>query len=97
MALQLDRLVSLSRLPSVLIGVLPLSTAVAEIPFHTFTVYDRTLVTAELFSGRMALRDPKDIDHYITVFDHFHSRAEVGELARQRLRNWADEFRTEAG
>jgi hypothetical protein len=31
---------------------------------HTFVTYDRRLVTIELFTGQLVLRDPKDIDHY---------------------------------
>ncbi|MGK5533663.1 helix-turn-helix domain-containing protein [Streptomyces sp. URMC 129] len=97
MALQLDRIASLSRLPNVWIGVLPLSRTIPEMPFHTFTVYDRTLLTIEVFSGRIVLRDPKDIDYYGALFDFFQRHAESGPAARRLLEGWADEFRTEAG
>lgn len=97
MALQLDRIASLSRLPSVWIGVLPLSRTIPEIPFHTFTIYDRDLLTIEVFSGRIALRDPKDIDYYNALFNFFQQHAESGASARRLLQGWADEFRAEAG
>ncbi|WP_279571268.1 helix-turn-helix domain-containing protein [Streptomyces hainanensis] len=95
MALQLDRLSSLSRLSGVRICVLPLSRVVQESAFHTFTVYDRSLVTAELFSGRVAMRDPKDVDHYIALFEFMLSHAETGDSARHLLARWADDFRDE--
>lgn len=69
MAVQIDRLVSLSRLPNVRIGVLPLSVQVRDGAYHTFVTYDRRLVTIELFTGQLVLRDPKDIDYYRALFD----------------------------
>ena len=43
MALQLDRLVSLSRLPTVSIGVLPLDRLVPDGAYHTFLTYGRRM------------------------------------------------------
>ncbi|MFB7615092.1 helix-turn-helix domain-containing protein [Kitasatospora sp. NPDC056181] len=96
MATQLDRLVSLSHLPNVTIGILPLSAQVADAPFHTFTVYGAKLVTIELFTGRLVLRDPKDIDHYRALFDFFRGESVEGDPARSMLGRWADEFRRAA-
>ncbi|MEO3752307.1 helix-turn-helix transcriptional regulator [Streptomyces sp. B6B3] len=96
MSLQIDRLVELSFQPSIRIDVLPLLRFVPEAPFQTFTVYDRALVTAELFSGRIVLRDPKDVDHYTALFEYFQQHADTGDDARRLLRRWADEFRAEA-
>ncbi len=92
MAMQLDRLVSISRLPNVNIGVLPLSARVADVPFHTFTIYGAKLVTVELFTGQLVLRDPKDIEHYRDLFDFFTSEATQGSDARELLRGWSEEF-----
>lgn len=93
MAAQIDRLVSLSRLPNVRIGVLPLSAVVPNGPYHTFVTYDRRLVTIELFSGRLVLREPKDIDYYRALFDFFSTRALWVDQARSFLRGLATEFR----
>jgi transcriptional regulator with XRE-family HTH domain len=71
MALQLDRLVSLSWLPNLRLGVLPLTAQAGNGPFHTFVSYDDHLVTIELFTGQLVLRDPKDIDHYHALFTFF--------------------------
>jgi transcriptional regulator with XRE-family HTH domain len=94
MALQLDRLVSLSRLPNVRIGVLPLSVQVGAGPFHTFVTYDKHLVTIELFTGLLVLRDPKDIDYYRTLFDFFSGNALWANGARRFLCEVADAYRT---
>ncbi|MFE4361014.1 helix-turn-helix domain-containing protein [Kitasatospora sp. NPDC056800] len=93
MAVQLDRIASVSRLPNVNLGIIPLSAQVADVPFHTFTVYGAKLVTIELFTGRFVLRDPKDIDHYRLLFDFFHGESHTGDDARGLLEQWSEEFR----
>ncbi|MFI6847119.1 helix-turn-helix domain-containing protein [Kitasatospora sp. NPDC050467] len=93
MATQLDRLISLSHLPNVTIRILPLSTQVADAPFHTFTVYGARLVTIELFTGRLVLRDPKDIEHYRSLFDYFCAESVDSDAARALLDRWSAEFR----
>ncbi|MFI1863392.1 helix-turn-helix domain-containing protein [Streptomyces jumonjinensis] len=95
MAVQIDHLVSISRLPNVHISVLPLTERVPDAPFHTFVTYDDHLVTAELFSGRIVLRDPKDIDYYRRLFDFFVSHSAVGDDARAILETWADDYRAQ--
>lgn len=93
MAVQIDRLVSLSQQSNIRIGVLPLSAWVRHGAFHTFVTYDRRLVTIELFTGRLVLRDPKDIDHYRALFDFFSGHALWAGEARSVLQVLADAFR----
>ncbi len=90
MAVQLDRLVSLSLLPNIRIGVLPLSTQIADGPYHAFVIYDDHIVTIELFTGQLALRDPKDIDHYHALASFFGSYALWDEAARIFITKVAD-------
>lgn len=94
MALQLDRLVSLSKLPNVRIGVLPLTTQVSHGPMQTFVTYDKHLVTVELFTGLLVLRDPKDIEYHHTLFDFFSSHALWDDAAHGFLGELADTYRT---
>lgn len=93
MALQLDHLVSISRLPNVRIGVLPLSATVPDGPYHTFVGYDERLVVIELFTGRLTLRDPRDVEHYRALFSFFGHRALWSDEARSMLSDQADTFR----
>jgi hypothetical protein len=94
MAVQLDHLISISRLPNVHIGILPLSVPVADGPYHTFVVYDRRLVTIELFSGRLVLRDPRDVAHYRALFTFFGHGTLWSDEARSMLSELANVFRS---
>ncbi|MBT2416923.1 hypothetical protein J7F01_33245 [Streptomyces sp. ISL-22] len=95
MARQIEHLVSVSRRPNVDLRVLPLSASVTEIPFNTFTLYDTTLATLEVFTGRVVLRQAMDITHYDRIFDYFAEHALAGRAARRSLAEWAEVF--EAG
>ncbi|MBN9737508.1 XRE family transcriptional regulator [Pseudonocardia sp. P1] len=94
MAPQLEHLHALSLLSSVSIGVPPLDRTVPDGAYHTFVVYDRRLVTAELFSGQLVLRDPKDVDHHRGLFDLFAGRALWGDESRRIMQSAADDFRS---
>jgi transcriptional regulator with XRE-family HTH domain len=96
MAVQLDRLVSLSRMPNIHIGVLPLSRQVGNGPYHTFVVYDHDIVTIELFTGQLVLRDPKDIDHYLALISYFGSHALRADAARSFITEIAEDYRATA-
>lgn len=93
MALQLDRLVSVSRLPNVRVGVLPLDIHVGDGAYSTFVTYDERLVTVELFTGQLVLRDPKDIAHYRALFDFFAGYALWEDASRSFIADVADRFR----
>ncbi|MER5937999.1 helix-turn-helix transcriptional regulator [Streptomyces sp. NPDC001928] len=93
MAVQIDRLVSLSHLPNLRIGVIPIGTVMARGPMNTFTVYDNRLATVENFTGRMVLRDSRDISEYLAVFSSFEQHAHFGDEARALLQQWADACR----
>ncbi len=60
---------------------------------HTFVTYDARLVTAELFSGQLVLRDPKDVESYRGLFDFLAAHALWGAEAREFLRHLAEDFR----
>ncbi len=93
MAVQIDRLVSLSHLSNIRIGVLPIGTAMSRGPMNTFTVYDNRLATVENFTGRMVFRDARDISEYLGVFSEFERQAKFEDEARALLQSWADAAR----
>ncbi|WP_406342823.1 helix-turn-helix domain-containing protein [Streptomyces sp. NBC_00648] len=90
LAVQIDRLVSLTHLPNVRIGVLPCNGTTSWGPMNTFTVYDQRLVTVETFTGRIVFQDARDIAEHLEVFRHFKRQALYDDEARAALRTWAE-------
>jgi transcriptional regulator with XRE-family HTH domain len=57
---QIARLMSLSLLPNLRIGVIPLAGLIPLTALDTFTIYDETLATVETTTGIVILRDSRD-------------------------------------
>ncbi|MCF3120820.1 helix-turn-helix transcriptional regulator [Streptomyces arenae] len=92
MAMQLDRLASVSRIPNVRLGVIPLAGRIPEMPLNTFTVYDRRLATVETGTGALILRDHRDVNAYREEFERYESHAVLGDECRALLNDWATIF-----
>ncbi|MFE4666082.1 helix-turn-helix domain-containing protein [Streptomyces sp. NPDC056716] len=92
MAMQIDRLVSLSRLANIRLGVIPISGRIPIAPMDTFTIYDDTLATSENTAGVTAFRDPRDIAAYMELFGTLESYALFEEEARAQLGEWASHY-----
>ncbi|MFF4039159.1 helix-turn-helix domain-containing protein [Streptomyces sp. NPDC001816] len=93
MAVQIDRLGSLSHLPNIRIGLIPTGTAISRGPMNTFTVYDDRLATIETFTGRTVFRDSRDVAEHLDVFNQYEQNSHFGEAARTLLQEWAALYR----
>ncbi|MFC5719066.1 helix-turn-helix domain-containing protein [Streptomyces gamaensis] len=93
MAMQLDRLASVSRIPNVRLGIIPLGGYVPERPLNTFTIYDRRLATVETETGALVLRDHRDVTAYRENFDRYEGYALFGDEAREKLGEWSATYR----
>jgi len=93
MAVQMDRIASISHLPNVRIGVIPTGTVVSRGPMNTFTVYDQRLATVETFTGRIVFQDARDIAEHLEVFCAYESHAFFGDEMRALLAEWAADCR----
>ncbi|MCD9144461.1 helix-turn-helix domain-containing protein [Streptomyces albireticuli] len=93
MAMQLDRLVSVSRLPNVKLGVVPARGHIPVAPMDTFTIYDTTLTTVETTAGILVLRDSRDVAAHLELFSVMERHALLGDDARTFLRECADAAR----
>jgi transcriptional regulator with XRE-family HTH domain len=94
MAVQMGRLASLSELPNLRLGIIPLDTYVPDGPLNTFTVYDERIVTAETFGGVIMMRDPRDVAAHLQLFEFFEHYAVFGSDARALLGEYAEAFRS---
>ncbi|MFF3393725.1 helix-turn-helix domain-containing protein [Streptomyces sp. NPDC002669] len=92
MAMQLDWLASVSRIPNVRIGVIPMRGHIPEMPLNTFTVYDRRLATVETGTGALILRDHRDVNAYREDFDRYSTYAKFGDECRELLSGWSEVF-----
>ncbi|MER5545095.1 helix-turn-helix domain-containing protein [Streptomyces sp. CG4] len=93
MAVQIDRLASLSHLPNIRIGLIPIGTVISRGPMNTFTVYDDRLATVETFTGRTVFRDSRDIAEHLDVFKQYEQKAQFGDVSRTLLQEWASHYR----
>ncbi|MEC4018378.1 helix-turn-helix domain-containing protein [Streptomyces sp. H27-D2] len=93
MSVQIDHLVSVSRLPNVRLGVIPNGTRISRGPMNTFTVYDDRLATVETFTGRIVFQDYRDVAEHLALFALYESRATFGETCREHLSRWAEMYR----
>ncbi|SCF62470.1 hypothetical protein GA0115256_10698 [Streptomyces sp. DconLS] len=89
MAMQLDRLASVSRLPNVRLGVILLGGHIPERPLNTFTLYDRRLATVETGTGALVLRDHRDVTAYLKDFEAYERYALFGDDCRVLLAEWS--------
>ncbi|MCX4749061.1 helix-turn-helix domain-containing protein [Kitasatospora sp. NBC_01287] len=92
MAVQLDRLTTLSRLPNVWLGIVPLSAPMSEVSTSSFIVYDSRLVIVEIPHAEITTTEPKDIELYRAKFDNFELSAIVGDAMRNMIEGIRDEF-----
>ncbi|WP_432035928.1 DUF5753 domain-containing protein [Streptomyces cucumeris] len=92
MAVQLDRLVSLSRLPNVTVGVVPLAGRMPDFPMTCFSIHDDRLVIVETFHSEVTTRDPRDIQTYVDTFERFANVALLGDDMRALVESIRDEF-----
>ncbi|MEU1130213.1 helix-turn-helix transcriptional regulator [Streptomyces sp. NPDC005900] len=89
MAMQIDRLASLTYLTNVKLGVIPIAGCKPMAPMDTFTIYDNTLATVENTTGVVILRDPRDIEMHLELFSTLEGYALFGEEARALLAEWS--------
>ncbi|ARQ72485.1 transcriptional regulator [Streptomyces marincola] len=92
MAIQLDRIVSLSRLPNVTVGVVPLAGRMPDFPMTCFSVHDDRLVIIETFHSEVTTRDPKDVSMYIDTFERFAAVSLRGDDMRLFVERIRDGF-----
>lgn len=89
---QLDRLISATTLPSVLLGVIPFNAEYQFVPHHGFVVYDQRMVLVETIGAELSLTQPQEIALYGRAFDGLAAAAVYGRDARQVISRVLDGF-----
>ena len=93
---QLDRLVSLSSLPNVRLGIIGFETQYATSPWHGFWLYDNERVLVETFSAALDLRQPQEVELYGNAFEQLAAAASYGRSARTVINRVIDDLAPEA-
>lgn len=89
---QLDRLISLTRLPNIDLRVVPLAGAQRDIPNHAFVVRDDRSVSVETVHAKVVVTDPRDVALYVAKFDGFAENAVSGEALKPFLEGIRDDL-----
>ncbi|MFC1435709.1 helix-turn-helix domain-containing protein [Streptacidiphilus sp. N1-3] len=89
---QLDRLVTLSALPNVRLGIIGFETRYVVAPWHGFWILDTDRVMVETFSAELNLAQPQEIELYGNVFDQLAAVASYGRAARAIITRVIDDL-----
>jgi transcriptional regulator with XRE-family HTH domain len=96
MLAQLDRLVSLSNLRNIRLGVISFKTPYVADPRHGFWLLDDDRVRVETFSAELNLRQQHEIELYRTIFEQLAAVAAYGGSARAIITTVMDDLAEEA-
>lgn len=89
---QLDRLVSLSQLSNVRLGIIGFETHYVTAPWHGFWLYDNEKVLVETMSAALDLRQPQEIELYGNAFEELGAVASYGKSARAIIARVMDDL-----
>lgn len=92
---QLDRLVSLSALPNMKLGIIGFETQYVVAPWHGFWLLDNDRVMVETFSAELNLAQPQEIGLYGSVFESLAGVASYGRAARSIITRVIDDLASE--
>lgn len=96
MLAQLDRLIALSSLRNVKLGVIDFKTQYVTDPRHGFWLLDNDLVRVETYSAELNLRQPQEIELYSNVFEQLAAVASYGGTARAIITRVMQDLAAEA-
>ncbi|MEU8176364.1 helix-turn-helix transcriptional regulator [Microbispora hainanensis] len=93
MLAQLDRLVQVSTLPHVRLGVVPWKVEAPIFPLHGFTVFDGSVSVVESLTGDLTLTEAAEVGAHEEVFGAFADAAVYGDELRALLDDIGADFR----
>ncbi|WP_433227438.1 helix-turn-helix domain-containing protein [Actinomadura formosensis] len=85
MIAQLERLLTLSILPRLSLGIIPTRARHRRAPHHGFWVFDERLVLVDTAAAELAITQPREIAVYIQEFSWLASSAVYGAAARELI------------
>ncbi|MFD3514268.1 helix-turn-helix domain-containing protein [Streptomyces sp. NPDC058657] len=92
MATQLDKLITMSRVPDVTIGIVPMLAPMTDLPNSSFVLFDTGLAVVEIPHAEITTTELRDIERYVSKFEGFERVAVTGEEMRTLVAGIRDEF-----
>jgi len=89
---QLDRLLAVSGLPTVSLGIIPARALMPLAPSNAFIIFDDRLVMIETYSAELRITQPREIAVYAKAFSWLSESAVFGTRARALIRQALDEL-----
>jgi transcriptional regulator with XRE-family HTH domain len=93
---QLDRLMAISSMRNVKLGVIDFKTQYVTDPRHGFWLLDNDLVRVETYTAELNLRQPQEIELYGRIFEQHAAVASYGAAARAIISRVIEESAAEA-
>ena len=82
---QLERLLTLSILPRLSLGIIPTRARHRRAPSHGFWVFDERLVLVDTAAAELAITQPREVAVYVQEFETLASSAVYGSTARKLI------------
>ncbi|MFI1866664.1 helix-turn-helix domain-containing protein [Streptomyces jumonjinensis] len=92
MAAQLDKLIAMSRMPNIEIGIVPLSAPMPGLPTSSFVLFDSRLAIIEIPHAEITTSEIRDIELYEDKFDAFSRVALSGDNMWDLVASIRDDF-----
>ncbi|OKI09590.1 regulator [Streptomyces sp. CB02923] len=92
MAMQLDKIISMSRFPNIAIGVIPQRGGKPGLPTSAFVLFDARLATVEVPHAEITTTELPDIDLYLRKFQKFERVAVTGDDMRDLVAGIRGDF-----
>jgi len=93
---QLDRLMAISSMRNIKLGVIDFKTQYVTDPRHGFWLLDSDLVRVETYSAELNLRQPQEVELYSRIFEQHAAVASYGTAARTIISRAMEELAAEA-
>jgi hypothetical protein len=94
---QVDRILEVSRLEGVRIGVIPARRPVTVFPLHGFDLYDDRAAIVGTLATTAVITEPADVALHVEMFAAVGAVAEFGDSAREVLREIRAGYLADAG
>ncbi|XVQ10257.1 helix-turn-helix domain-containing protein [Spirillospora sp. CA-255316] len=82
---QLERLLTLSILPRLSLGIIPTRARLRRAPSHGFWIFDDRLVLVDTAAAELAIAQPREVAVYAQEFEWLASSAVYGPAARDLI------------